>query len=226
MAKQGVFLVIDGTDGSGKGTQTALAIERLTTEGQRVKMVDFPQYGNGSAFFVEKYLRGEYGSLDEVGPYKASLFYALDRFDKAAEIRGWLAEGQVVIANRYVSSNIGHQAGKIADPIERQKFLAWLLDLEFGMLNIPQPDAVIILFMPPAVGQKLVDQKSAREYTQGKKRDIHEADLQHLEKASQAYLEVAKQYGWTVIDCADGDVPKTIPVIHEQVSAVIKKLIG
>ena len=226
MSKQGVFIVIDGTDGSGKGTQTALIIERLTAEGQKVKMVDFPQYGNGSAWFVEKYLRGEYGSLDEVGPYKASLFYALDRFDKAAEIREWLAEGWVVIANRYVSSNIGHQAGKIADPVERQKFLAWLLDLEFGMLNIPQPDAVIILFMPPAVGQKLVDQKAARDYTQGKKRDIHEADLQHLEKASQAYLEVAKQYGWTVIDCADGDVHKTIPVIHEQVSSVIKELIN
>ncbi len=226
MIKQGIFIVIDGTDGSGKGTQTALIIERLTTEGRKVKMVDFPQYGNGSAWFVEKYLRGEYGLADEVGPYRASLFYALDRFDKATEIRQWLAEGWVVIANRYVSSNIGHQAGKIADPVERQKFLTWLLDLEFGMLNIPKPDAVIILFMPPAVGQKLVDQKSAREYTQGKKRDIHEADLQHLEKASQAYLEVAKQYNWTVIDCADGDRPKPIPDIHEQVSIVIKKLLS
>ena len=179
MTKQGTLIVIDGTDGSGKGTHSGMLIERLTREHRKVQLADFPQYGKPSAFFVEKYLRGEYGTADEVGAYRASLFYALDRYDASAQMREWLNAGGIIISNRYVSSNMGHQAGKIADPVKRAECIAWLKELEYGMLELPKPDANILLYVPPEIGQKLVDQKAAREYTKGAKRDIHEADILH-----------------------------------------------
>lgn len=204
---KGKFIVIEGTDGSGKGTQVELLVAKLKKEGVPVEVIDFPQYGNPSSFFVEKYLRGEYGTAEEVGPYQGSLFYALDRFDKSFDVRKWLAEGVTVVANRYVSANMGHQTGKIEGQKERDAYLDWLDHLEFEICNIPRPDQIIFLYVPPEIGQKLVDQKAAREYTQGKKRDIHEADIDHLKKASEAYFYVAKKYDWTVIDCTkEGEI--------------------
>ena len=225
MIKQGKLIVIDGTDGSGKGTQSAKLIERLIKDGKRAQLTDFPQYGQTSAHFVEKYLRGEYGAADEVGPYRASLFYALDRYDASFQMREWLAAGTIIVSNRYTSSNMGHQAGKIADAKEREKFLAWLKDLEYDMLRIPKPDANVLLYMPPEIGQQLVDKKLDRAYTQGKKRDIHEADIEHLRHASQSYLEVAKGEGWDVINCVekDGVTVRDREAIHEELYQLLKK---
>jgi dTMP kinase len=222
---KGKLIVIDGTDGSGKGTQSALLIERLAREGKQVRLTDFPQYGQPSAFFVEKYLRGEYGSLESVNAYKASLFYALDRYDASFHMRQWLDQGTLIISNRYVSSNMGHQAGKIADPVEREKFLTWLKDTEYGMLEIPRPDVNILLFMPPDIGQTLVDKKADRAYTQGKKRDIHEGNIDHLRAASEAYREVAQHEGWKIITCVeeDGVTIRTIEAIHEEIYAYLKE---
>ncbi|MEK7574948.1 MAG: thymidylate kinase [Patescibacteria group bacterium] len=200
MVKQGKFIVIEGTDGSGKATQTKFLAEKLTTLGIPFELADFPQYGRPSAYFAEKYLRGEYGTAEEVGPYQGSMFYALDRFDKSFEIRKWLSEGKIVVSNRYVSANMGHQAGKIKNKSKREKFLKWLEELEYGIFGIPKPDLTILLYVPPEVGQKFVDQKGERAYTKGKKRDIHEADLQHLKDSAEAYLSVAKKYKWAVID--------------------------
>jgi dTMP kinase len=205
MSKKGKLIVIDGTDGSGKSTHSGLLIDRLSHEGRNAKLMDFPQYGHPSAYFVEKYLRGEYGSANDVGAYRASMFYALDRYDASFTIRKWLDEGTIIVSNRYVSSNMGHQAGKIHDPSEREAFLSWLKEVEYGMLEIPRPDANILLFMPPEIGQALVDKKGERAYTHGKKRDIHEADITHLIDASKAYLEVAKKEGWKVISCTEED---------------------
>jgi len=223
--KKGVFIVIDGTDGSGKGTQTKLLIDRLKAEGKDVMELDFPQYGKPSAIFVEKYLRGEYGTADEVGPYRGSMFYALDRYDKSFEVRKWLDEGKIVVSNRYVSANMGHQTGKIKGKAARDKFLKWLYELEFELFGIPQPDKVVLLYMPPEVGQKLVDQKAAREYTKGRKRDIHEADLKHLQNAADAYAYVAKKYKWEVIECAKKDGILSREAIHEMLWNKVKKLL-
>ena len=106
---KGKLIVIDGTDGSGKGTQTELLVERLKNEGHAVFMLDFPQYGERSAAMVEDYLNGKFGTADEVGPYKASIFYACDRFAAASEVKKRLARGEICISNRYVSANMGHQ---------------------------------------------------------------------------------------------------------------------
>lgn len=222
--KKGKFIVIEGTDGSGKGTQVALLIDSLKKREVGVEVADFPQYDNFSSGFVAKYLRGEYGTANEVGPYRASVFYALDRYDKSFDIKRWLSEGKIVVSNRYVSANMGHQAGKIANKKKRDEFLKWLENLEFKIFNIPKPDVTILLYMPPEVGQKLVDQKASRDYTKGKKRDIHEADLDHLKKASKAYLYVAKKYGWKVINCVEHGVLLSREEIHQKISDFVSRL--
>lgn len=215
----GKLVVIDGTDGSGKATQAGLLLDRLSREGRDAVLADFPQYGKPSAFFVEKYLRGEYGTADVVGPYRASVLYALDRYDASFAIRTWKEEGKIIVSNRYVSSNMGHQAGKIADKEEREKFLSWLKDFEYNMLQIPKPDVNILLYVPAEIGQALVDKKGERAYTQGKKRDIHEADIEHLRHASEAYLEVAAREGWKVIHCMHEKKAelRSIEEIHEEI---------
>jgi dTMP kinase len=222
-APKGKFIVIDGTDGSGKATQTKLLVERLEQEGRPVKMIDFPQYGQKSAALVEEYLNGKFGTALEVGPYRASIFYACDRYAAAPQINEWLNQGNIVISNRYVSSNMGHQAGKIKDSIERDKFLNWLFDLEFNIFGIPKPDLNILLYLPPEIGQQLVDKKASRDYIQGKKRDIHEADLQHLLDAAGAYKYVAQKYNWETINCAPDNNLLPIEEIGEKLWVIIMK---
>jgi len=223
--KKGKFIVIDGTDGSGKGTQTDLLIKSLEAKGIDVVTTDFPQYGEPSAVFVEKYLRGEYGSVEEVGPKKGSLFYALDRFDKSAEMKKWLDEGKFIVSNRYVSANMGHQTGKIKEDKERDEFLDWLEDLEYNIFGIPKPDKTILLYAPPEIGQKLVDEKEEREYTKGKKRDIHEADIQHLRDAADAYKYVANKFDWLTIDCAPNGEMRSREDIQKEILGSIEDML-
>jgi dTMP kinase len=219
--KKGKFIVIEGTDGSGKGTQIELLRNYLKGKKKDFEVSDFPQYNNFSGAFVAKYLRGEYGSAEEVGPYRGSIFYAIDRYDKSFDIARWIKEGKIVLSNRYVSANMGHQAGKIDNKKKRNDFLKWLYNLEYDIFNIPKPDVTILLYASPEIGQKLVDNKNTRSYVHGKKRDIHEADLNHLKKASEAYLDVAKKYKWTIIDCTPEGVMRSRESIHEE---ILKKL--
>lgn len=181
----GKFIVIDGTDGSGKATQTRLLHERLKTEGFDVVAFNFPQYGKKSAGLVENYLNGDYGTAEEVGPYRASIFFACDRYDASFSIKGELNAGKIVLTDRYVTANMGHQGGKLTDRYDRKEYFAWLENLEFVQFGIPKPDLNIILHVAPEIGQKLVG-------VRGNKQDIHETDLHHLKNAEQAYLEIAQ----------------------------------
>ena len=132
-------------------------------------------------------------------------------------------EGKIVISNRYVSANMGHQAGKIKQKKARDKFLGWLDNLEYKVFQIPRSDLTILLYVPPEIGQKLVDRKMARRYIKGKKRDIHEADLNHLKNSAKSYLYVAKKYHWAVIDCTcDGEIlPREI--IHKKIWSIVSR---
>ena len=225
---KGKFIVIDGGDGSGKALQTKLLVERLRKEGKMVEVADFPQYGKASAYFVEKYLRGEYGTIQEVGAKRASLFFALDRFEQSFELRKWLEEGAMVISNSYVSANKGHQLGNFHDVQEMNAFLSWINELEYGIFNLPVPQLTLYLHMAPEIGQQLVDTKRERAYTQGKKRDIHEEDLEHLKNAERAFLfclEHDEVERWQRIVCFQDDMPKTIEEIHEEIYQKIKPLL-
>ena len=223
----GKFIVIDGTDGSGKGTQTDLIIQRLEKNNYQAAKADFPQYGKKSAALVEEYLNGKYGSAEAVGPYRASIFYAVDRYDASFKIKKWLNQGKIVIANRYVASNMGHQGGKIDDSSVRQVFFDWLDYFEYDLMDIPRPDQTIILHVDAAVAQNLVDRKGERPYIKGAKRDIHEADLNHLRRAEQVYSEIAANFpGFTLIECSPGGRILTRGQINDLLWQEIKKILA
>src|SRR6266545_8227835 len=203
--RKGTFIVIEGTDGSGKTTQFELLKTRLAEAGYQVETFDFPQYDLPSSYFVKQYLNGNYGTIDEVGPYTASLFYALDRYEAAPAIRKALEEGKIVLCNRFTGSNMAHQGTKFANPEERRGYFIWLDNVEFEMLKIPRPDVSFVLRLPADIAQMLVDDKAQRTYTD-KKRDIHEADLAHLERALAVYDDMTQLFpkDFQRIDCVRG----------------------
>lgn len=212
----GVFIVIEGTDGSGKGTQFSLLADKLTSEGYDVATFDFPQYDLHSSYFVREYLNGRYGTAEEVGPYTGSLFYALDRFEAAPKIRQALEEGKIVLANRYVGSNMGHQGTKFQHAEERRGYFIWLDNLEFEMLKIPRPTLSFVLRVPAETAQELVDKKSARSYTD-LKRDLHEADLDHLTRAVNVFDEMCQLFpkDFSRIDCVRDGQLLGIDAVHD-----------
>jgi dTMP kinase len=224
--KKGLFVVIDGIDGSGKGTQSKMLVDRLQMHAYPVEIISFPQYGKKSAGATEEYLNGTFGNLD---PRQSSVLFAVDRFDASGQIRAWLDNGKIVIANRYVTANAGHQGGKIRDKDERLEFFKWLHELEYSLFKIPVPDLNIIVHMPAAIAQELVDKKNASEraYVQGKKRDIHEADLEHLQHAEEVFLEIADTFPNTRLIHStnpDGSL-KTPDQVHEIIWALINEYI-
>lgn len=217
----GRLIVFEGIDGSGKGTQAELLSERLKKEGYKVERLTFPQYGKKTAGLVEEYLAGTFGTAKEVGPYRASIFYACDRYDASRQLRAWLAEGKTVVTDRYMGSNIGHQGGKIRNTKERSKFFAWLYDLEYNIFGIPKPDIQFLMSVNPKIASTLRD---------GRKRtkDIHEADERHLRDAHNAYIAAAKQFEgqFAVVKCDSGGMMRTPEDIHEEVWGITKKLIS
>lgn len=222
----GKLIVIDGIDGSGKRTQADLLLERMKNEGRDAVKIDFPKYGQKSAGLVENYLNGKYGSSEEVGPFVASLFYALDRYDSRAEMRQWLLDGKIIVSDRYVSANMGHQGGKFATAEERRKYFEWLARYEYDIFGVPRPDLTIILRVPAAKAQSLVAQKSGRAYTEGKSHDLHEADLEHLKRAEQTYLEMCALFpDCELIECVRNSELLSIKEIHELVWNKINPLL-
>lgn len=204
MKSKGKFIVIDGPDGTGKTIQLELLRKKLSEQGFNFSVLDFPRYGQKSAGLVEEYLNGRYGAAEEVGPYRASIFYAVDRYAASFGLKKDLSEGKIVISNRYVSANMGHQGGKIKDKKERDKYFQWLDDLEYNLFGIPKPDLNIILWMPAAIAYGLVGKKEKRGYLGNKKRDLHEEDLEHLKNTEAVFLEMADNFpGFAVIKCVD-----------------------
>jgi len=219
----GKFIVIDGADGSGKATQTELLAKRLVRAGFNVKTVDFPQYNTKSAGLIEEYLNGKYGSAKQVGPYRASIFYACDRYSASLNIKRWLEQGKIVIANRYVTANLAHQGGKIQNPLERKHFFDWLNQLEYEIFEIPKPDLNIILHLPAAISQALIRN---RQFKLGQPLDIHEDDLDHLRQAEQIYLEIARTFsGMVLIECVRQGRLLNIETIEKLIWREVEKII-
>lgn len=216
--RTGLFLVLEGTDGSGKGTQFELLQKRLVDEGYDVATFDFPQYDEPSSYFVKEYLNGKYGSADQVGPYTGSIFYALDRYEASQKIQAALDAGKIVLANRFTGSNMAHQGTKFNHPEERRGYFIWLDNLEFQMLGIPRPDRSVVLRVPAEIAQKMVDQKGERTYT-SQKRDIHEADLSHLTRSVEVYDDLCQLFpkDFTRIDCVRGNELMDRETIHKYI---------
>ena len=202
MTKKGKFIVIEGSDGSGKKTQTDIIIKKLRKRKKKVTYCDFPQYRKTFfALMIERYLNGEFGEADDVSPYLASILFAGDRFQASEKIKKSLDRGEFVISNRYIQSNMAFNGAKIKSKEEKEKYISWLEEMEYEVFNIPKADLIIYLYVPYLIGQKLVDQKAKRNYTD-LKRDIHEKNSNFLKRVETEYLKLAKENReWEIIDC-------------------------
>ncbi len=215
----GKLIVIEGLDGCGKTTQVNLLPEKLKELGFQSKLISFPDYEDPSSTLVRMYLSGEFGDKpDAVNAYAASLFYAVDRY--ASYKRHWsdyYDNGGVVVSGRYVESNAYHQMSKLPES-EWDKYLDWLYETEYVKTAIPKPDAVIFLDMPLSVSAKMVESRYSGDES---KKDIHEKDMNYLADCRKAAHFAAKKLGWTVINCADGDKPRTIEEISADITEVV-----
>lgn len=219
----GKLIVIEGTDGSGKSTQFGLLTARLEAEGTTFRRLVFPRYSEPSSALIRMYLGGEFGTDPKaVNSYAASAFYAVDRYASYKQDWGkWYEEGGVVVSDRYTTSNAVHQASK-ESPENREAFLGWLYDFEYHLLGLPKPDLTIYLDVTTDCTEKMMRH---REQETNTKADIHEQDMQYLATCRQAGREAAVYSGWTVIQCVRDGVMRSVEDIHEEIYALIKKLL-
>lgn len=220
----GKLFVIDGTDGSGKQTQSQILKKRFDQEGINYMQVSFPNYDSPSSSLVKMYLSGDFGEHPEdVSPYIASTFYAADRYATyKTKLEKFYETGGIIVADRYTTSNMIHQAGKIKDKVERKKFIEWLFDLEFNLYKIPKPDKVFFLNMPPKDSLNLIKTRE-NKFTKNAQKDIHEKDPHHILDSYNAACELSKEYNWNEINCIkDGEI-RSIEDIHEEIYKIIQK---
>ncbi len=214
----GKLIVIEGSDGSGKATQTKKLYDRLISLKVNVKRVSFPNYESESSALIKMYLRGEFGGdAEAVNPYAAATFYAVDRFAAFREWQDFYEDGGLILSDRYVGSNMAYQAVKCTDENQREKFFKWLEDLEYGRFKLPRPDMTIFLDMPPEISALLRKQRG--------REDIHESDAEYMIKTYNAYKEIAAQFGWKIVTCADKNFALSSTDIHEKIMALVEELL-
>lgn len=220
---KGKLIVFEGTDGSGKATQSRLLCEHLRRDGFELKNIDFPRYGKPSAAMVQEYLDGNLGKRPEdVNAYAASLFFGMDRYASFKQDWGkFYCSGGLVVADRYTTSNAVHQASKLPEG-ERREYLQWLFHLEYDLLGLPRPDLVLYLDMPTEITERMMRKREADTNTHA---DIHEQDEAYLRACRENARAIAGECGWTHIPCAAGDIPRTPEEIHAQVYALVRKLL-
>ncbi|MGN1049640.1 MAG: dTMP kinase [Selenomonadaceae bacterium] len=223
---KGKLITIEAGDGSGKATQTKALYDRLQSEGYNVMKVEYPDYDSDSSALVKMYLGGAFGDKAQaVDAYGASAFFAVDRY--ASFHMKWKQAyegGAIIIADRYTTSNMVHQAVKLTDDNERERFLNWLWDFEFSKLKLPVPDVVVYLDMDPDVSDQLIAARAKSDSSRGK--DIHEKDRDYLHRCHEAYGWVADKYGWKRIGCCSGGRVRSIEEIHADVYEAVRPFIG
>ena len=201
MAAPGKLIAIEGIDGSGKRTQVELLTLTLKSRGHSVYSTGFPQYDSWFGKMVGQFLNGDLGPLESVDPHFTALLYAGDRFEAKHKLELALDSGQIVLADRYVGSNLAHQTARVA-PAKRSAFLQWIEHLEYGIYGLPRESLILYLRVPPFEAQRLVARKSARSYTSAQK-DLLEASLHHLEDAAEMYDSLSRSAPWATIQCFD-----------------------
>ncbi len=211
----GKLIVIEGTDCSGKETQSNLLLERLKKEGKKVIKFSFPNYDSPTGKIVggpylgkESISKSWFPNSVMLDPKIASLYYAADRKYNINEINKYLNDDYIVIADRYVPSNMAHQASKLKTDKERLEMFKWLEKLEYELLELPKPDLVIILHMPTDKAKELKKNRSEV--------DVHEKDEKYLEESLKTYMLLAKTYNYKVIDCVCNDKIKSIEEINDE----------
>ena len=217
----GKLIIIEGLDGCGKSTQTALLEKYFEDNSVKFKKIKLPDYDSKSSTLVKMYLGGEFGkNADDVNAYAAGAFYAVDRF--ASYKLDWgkdYENGALILADRYATSNSIYQMEKI-DEDKWDEYLDWSADFEYNKIGIPRPDLVIFLDMPVDVSQKLM---TSRYNSDEGKKDVHEANVDFLNNCRKSALYTAKKQGWAVVPCSDGINPLPIKEIHNTILDFVKK---
>ncbi len=224
---KGRIIAIEGVDGSGKETQSKRLLTELKGIYPLVERKSFPDYESRSSALVRMYLEGDFGKNPmDVDAYQASTFFALDRFASyRTQWKKTYEEGGIIIMDRYTTANMVHQAGKIGDIKERDRFLKWVSEFEFSLLGLPQPDITFFLSIPEEVRKKLVSGRK-NKITGDDTRDIHEGSEDHIKNAEDAGLYVARKFGWKIIECADEKGMKSIDEIGDIILQTVKENFG
>ncbi|MBX3439271.1 MAG: dTMP kinase [Planctomycetaceae bacterium] len=216
-----LLIAIEGIDGSGKGTQAALLKEHLQRQGQRVCLLSFPRYQDtrfGTA--IGEFLNGRFGALDAVHPQLAALLFAGDRFESKDLILQAVAENDVVLFDRYVASNIAHQAAKLGED-ERLPFIDWIEAIEYDVYGLPRADLTVLLDLPASAAARLIAAKSKRTYT-SKAADLQEADTGYLSRVRDVYRGLAVQNArWSTIECLSGDAVRSVESITYELQSLV-----
>lgn len=225
MIKKGKLIVVEGSDASGKATQTEILYNNLLKEDYNVRKITFPDYNSSSSALVKMYLKGDFGNNPEdVSPYVASTFYAVDRFASFKKDWGnFYSDGGIIITDRYTTSNMVHQAAKIKGA-GKDSFLDWLWNLEFNVYKLPEADCVVFLDMPPEISQKLIHNR-LNKFTGDVEKDIHESNKEFLADSYINALYVANKYNWVKIDCAKDNEPKNINTIQKEILTKVKSIL-
>ncbi|MEX0621436.1 MAG: thymidylate kinase [Candidatus Woykebacteria bacterium] len=217
-SKKGKLIVFEGIDGSGKTTQLDLLTEYLRSKDIPFETIDFPRYWDSfHGKTVARYLKGDFGDVDAVSPYLISLAYSLDRATAKREMNAWLREGKIVLANRYATSNMAHQAAKLPEK-KRKEFLDWLQELEYRVNKIPKEDLVIYLHVPVGIARQLLIGRG--------KRDIHEKKFEFLTQSEVMYKKLSRRFKhWVKIDCLDkkSGILLAKEAVHKKVLRSLKK---
>ncbi len=225
----GKFIVIDGTDGSGKATQVELLREHLVKDGYKVQVINFPQYYNNFfGKFIGHCLSEQYYNFLNTHPKIISVLFAADRWESKEKIDGWLKKGYIVLADRYTSAAQIHQGGMIKNVKKRADFIKWLNQMEYEVFKIPKPNVTFYLSLPIPIILKLIaerDSKIKREYLK-KKKDVFENDVEFLTNSRKSAMWLFKrEKGWIKIDCADKKGIRTREDIHNEVYQKVKKIL-
>jgi dTMP kinase len=220
-----MLIVFEGVDSSGKATHTEMLYNKIKDMGKKVIKISFPDYESNSSALVKMYLEGEFGPCPEdVSPYAASSFYAVDRYASYhIKWKTYLENGYIVLADRYVPSNMIHQAAKFKNYARKDLYLEWVYDFEYNKLGLPKPDRVIFLDMPPSFARSLMADRS-NKFTGEKKKDIHESDNEHIINAYGNALYVAEKYNWTQIKCADTALRSIDDIQNEIMNIVLEDI--
>ena len=199
-----MIVAFEGLDGSGKGTQSQILSAKMSAKGIDNSLYSFPNYkGTNFGLEVGKYLNGGFGALDEIPPQFPVMLYAMDRFEMKKSIMADIAAGSNIIFDRYVPSNIAHQAVKF--PENQQKtFSDWVKRLEYNILEMPSPDVIIFLDASPEIAGKMVEKKDKRSYTDAAK-DIHEENENYMHKVYNMYKKMALEEDWLIMQVTDGE---------------------
>jgi dTMP kinase len=221
---KGKLIVLEGTDGSGKRTQMDLLVKTLESRDIPVKTMDFPRYED--SFFGQlagTMLKGDFGGINAIPPQLAVLPFACDRWLMKQDLLGWLAEGKVVISNRYTASSAVYQASKLpAD--KQQEFIRWVYKLEQEVIGLPKESIVFFLYMPVSVSQTLLEKKEQRAYLGDKKKDIYEEDLTIQRTVESLYQDLAThQPQWKTIACADESALRSPEAIQKDIVDVLTR---